>query len=112
MVSKVYLSIVDKEKMKALAQATGKSSARWLLDAVESSTPKEIPQLDWKKLIEEAKEIGRRIDRQAHSLNGTGIMDEHEYRSAVNELFHLLALLRVHFIDAIEGSDSDEMRGI
>ena len=75
------ISESDSQLLTEKAKACGLSRSAYLRKLLHGHQPKELPPLDYYKMMQELKQIGNNLNQIAYVANSTGSIDSQEYHA-------------------------------
>lgn len=75
------ISESDSRLLTEKAKACGLSRSAYLRKLLHGHQPKELPPLDYYKMMKELKQIGNNLNQIAYVANSTGSIDSQEYHA-------------------------------
>lgn len=74
--AQVWLNEAESQRLRDKAKRTGLSQENYLRSLINGYTPKELPPIDFFKMMRELRAIGGNINQLAVKANATGYVDE------------------------------------
>ncbi len=101
------ISESDSRLLTEKAKACGLSRSAYLRKLLHGHQPKELPPLDYYKMMKELKQIGNNLNQIAYVANSTGNIDGQEYHAMAVWLRQKIREIEKGVLETENGNDKD-----
>ena len=101
------ISDSDSHLLTQKAKACGLSRSAYLRKLLNGHQPKELPPVDYFKMMKELKQIGNNLNQIAYVANSTGSVDSQEYHAMAVWLRQKIREIEKGVLETENGNDKD-----
>ena len=101
------ISESDSRLLTEKAKACGLSRSAYLRKLLHGHQPKELPPLDYYKMMKELKQIGNNLNQIAYVANSTGNIDGQEYHAMALLVHQKILEIEKGVLESENGNDKD-----